>query len=78
MSKLREIPLRSIIKGITWRIIATLATVLLVFLFTDKIVMAFEIGGCEIVAKLLLYYLHERVWNRINWGKYIAYPNQGP
>lgn len=41
----------------------------LVFLFTGRLKIAAAIGGTEVVLKLLLYFAHERVWNRIKWGK---------
>ena len=66
---MKEKRYRSIVKTITWRIIATLTTTLLVFIFTGNLVMALELGAIEVIAKLLFYYLHERVWNRIMWGK---------
>ena len=63
-----ESPKRSIIKSLSWRITATLTTVLLVFLLSGNITLAFSIGGLEIIIKLVIYYLHERVWTKINWG----------
>lgn len=60
---------RSVVKGITWRVFATLDTVLIAWLITNQIKFALSIGGIEVVTKLGLYYLHERVWNKINLGK---------
>ncbi len=60
---------RSIAKGASWRVIATLTTIILVLLFTGHLVIAFGIGTAEVISKLFLYYLHERIWNRIGWGK---------
>jgi len=56
---MKETHLRSFFKGITWRIIAT-----------GDFVITLSVGFFEVIAKLLFYYLHERVWNRIRWGKY--------
>ena len=61
--------IRSVIKGISWRTVATLTTMLLVFIFTGKFYLAFGVGAFEILAKLCLYYAHERTWNGIKWGK---------
>ena len=61
--------LRSVVKGIVWRILASLATVILVYIFTRELVIAFEVGAVEVIAKLLLYYGHERLWNIIKWGR---------
>lgn len=60
---------RSIIKGVTWRFIATLDTVLIAWLITGQIKFALSIGGIEVLTKLGLYYLHERVWDKIKLGK---------
>ncbi len=60
---------RSIVKGIVWRALASLTTVLIVFLFTNDKLVAIEVGGIEVIAKLLLYYGHERIWNLIKWGR---------
>ena len=46
----------------------------LVFIFTDKLALSLEIGALEVIAKLLLYYIHERVWNLVNWDRFrVAY-----
>ena len=60
---------RSLTKTITWRIIASLDTILLAFLITGSLGIAVAIGGTEVLTKLLLYYFHERIWNRISWGR---------
>lgn len=67
---MKERRLRSFFKGITWRIIATLSTMTLVFIFTGDFVLTLGVGFFEVIAKLLFYYLHERVWDRIRWGRY--------
>jgi len=67
---MKETHLRSFFKGITWRIIATVTTMTLVFIFTGDFVLTLGVGFFEVIAKLIFYYLHERVWNRIRWGKY--------
>ena len=53
---------RSILKGISWRIVATATTMVIAFLITGKVHLAMEIGGIEVFAKILLYYFHERLW----------------
>ncbi|MBN1766606.1 MAG: DUF2061 domain-containing protein [Sedimentisphaerales bacterium] len=65
----KETHLRSIIKGVVWRMLASLTTIILVYLFTRKLQLALELGGIEVIAKILLYYGHERIWNVISWGK---------
>ncbi len=53
---------RSIIKGVTWRIIGTLDTTLLSWLITGDVSKALKIGGLEVFTKTLLYFFHERAW----------------
>jgi len=60
---------RSILKTITWRICATLATIALVWFFVRDMAVAFSVGAVEIIAKTTVYYFHERSWNKIKWGK---------
>ena len=60
---------RSIAKTATWRITATLDTMLLAWFFTGSPAAALTIGSLEILTKLVLYYLHERFWNKINFRK---------
>ncbi len=59
---------RSFIKGATWRIVGTLDTILLSFLFTGDISKALKIGGIELFTKIFLYYLHERIWGKLKYG----------
>ncbi len=60
---------RSVVKGFTWRLFATLDTVLIAWLITNQLKFALSIGGIEVVTKVGLYYLHERAWNKIKLGK---------
>lgn len=69
---IKETRWRSITKGITWRFLATLTTIMLVYLFTKELKIACEVGLLEVFAKLLLYYFHERAWNSVDWGKVSA------
>ena len=61
---------RSITKAISWRIIATLTTVVIVFIFTGEILLSLGIGFFEIISKMIFYYFHERTWDGIRWGRY--------
>jgi len=60
---------RSLVKTITWRVIGTLDTVIITWLITRTLAIAFSVGAIELVSKMVLYFLHERVWNSIKWGK---------
>ena len=59
---------RSVVKSLSWRTVATLTTMLIVLLFTGEIELAVAIGGVEVVAKLVIFYLHERLWQKAGWG----------
>jgi uncharacterized membrane protein len=64
----KESHLRSVLKGITWRLIATATTILVAFLITGKTDIALKIGAMEFVVKLLVYYAHERAWQNVPRG----------
>jgi uncharacterized membrane protein len=66
---MRDNRIRSIVKTISWRATATITTIVMVFLFTGSIALSVGIGATEVVVKLIIYYLHERLWNMTNWGK---------
>ena len=59
---------RSIIKAITYRATATLATFTLAFVFTGSIEIAGQIGVLDFFIKFSIYYLNERLWTKITWG----------
>jgi uncharacterized membrane protein len=53
---------RHLLKTISWRIVGTLDTILLSWLITGNIKIGLAIGGVEVVTKMGLYFIHERVW----------------
>lgn len=59
---------RHIAKTITWRCIGTMDTMLLAWLISGDPLMGLKIGFAEVVTKMILYYLHERVWYKLNFG----------
>jgi len=61
---------RSIVKTITWRITGSGATFLIAYIMTGDVAIAGVIGLVQMVSNTFLYYLHERVWNKISWGKF--------
>ena len=65
---LREKHWRSMAKTISWRITATLTTLLISYLVTGSLALAGLIGGIEFFSKIFLYYMHERIWNKIRLG----------
>jgi adenylylsulfate kinase len=60
---------RSIAKALSYRLLATLGTSLLVWWFTHKVALALFAGSADALGKLGLYYLHERIWDRVRAGK---------
>ena len=60
---------RSLAKTISWRFLASLTTFILVFIFTGELVIALEVGAVEVIAKLIIFFFHERAWDHISWGK---------
>jgi uncharacterized membrane protein len=60
---------RSIAKSISWRILAGFITACVALAMTGKPDFAIKIGIADTVTKLLIYYVHERVWDRIGYGR---------
>ena len=67
--KKSEKPIRSIAKALSWRIVGTLDTLLISYLLTGKIALAASIASIDFLTKMVLYFFHERLWNRVKWGK---------
>jgi adenylylsulfate kinase len=65
----KETNKRSIVKGISWRIVATTTTILIVYFFFGRLDLAIAAGVIETVLKITLYWAHERAWMKIKWGK---------
>jgi uncharacterized membrane protein len=61
---------RSLAKTISWRITGSLSTFVISFLITGNFVVAGSIAIIQVTANTILYYLHERLWNKISWGKF--------
>lgn len=69
LSKTREFRTRSIIKALTWRAIATSTTMALAYAATGDLKIAGAIGVADVIIKLFFYYVHERAWGHVEWGK---------
>jgi adenylylsulfate kinase len=65
----RETHARSVAKALSWRVTGTLATTALVFVFTRRLTLSVVVGGLEFISKVGMYWLHERVWDRLSFGK---------
>jgi len=60
---------RTLAKTMTWRVTASLTTFLIAWTLTGDLLIGVSIGSIEAIAKIFLYYYHERIWNNINWAK---------
>ena len=60
---------RSIMKAISYRLLAAIVTTTIVFVFTRKIVLSLGVGVVEAIAKIFCYYVHERLWSFIKFGQ---------
>ena len=65
----KESHLRSILKGVSWRVVGTLDTMVLSFIVTGRVDKAIKIGITEVFTKIALYWFHERVWQYFLEGK---------
>lgn len=59
---------RHIAKTISWRVIGTIDTVILSWIISGDPLIGLSIGGAEVITKMTLYFLHERIWFKIPWG----------
>ena len=65
---IRDSRLRSVLKGLSWRILATLITALIAYFWSKDVRLAIMIALVEFPAKFLIYYLHERAWAQMPLG----------
>lgn len=59
---------RHLAKTVTWRVIGTLDTMTLAWLISGDAMIGLQIGAAEVITKMLLYYFHERLWYRSDYG----------
>ena len=62
---MKESKLRSLLKTLTWRITATLTKIGIAYFIIGDVSVALAIGGIEFFAKMLIYYMHERLWSKV-------------
>lgn len=60
---------RSIVKSISYRITGTITTFLISFFVTGEIKFALSIMSVDFISKIIIFYFHERLWNKIKFGK---------
>jgi uncharacterized membrane protein len=59
---------RHLAKTVTWRMVGTLDTILLAWIISGDPMTGLKVGGIEVVTKMVLYYMHERVWHKYKFG----------
>ncbi len=72
LSDTKEFRSRSIIKALPWRAIAPSTTMAHAYIAPGDLKIAGAIGAADVVIKLAFYYLHERAWGHVAWGKIVA------
>ncbi len=60
---------RSLVKAVSWRLTGSVDTMIISFIITGKVKLALAIGGVEVFTKIGLYYVHERVWEKLPFGR---------
>ena len=60
---------RSIAKAVSYRVLGSLSTALIVYVFSGNAKVSIGVGALDVVLKMALYYLHERAWNHISFGR---------
>jgi|TARA_B100000795_G_scaffold66656_1_gene45652 uncharacterized membrane protein len=68
MSKVNINRKRHLAKTLTWRVTATITTIIITWLITGDKTAGLAVGSIEFFAKMPIYYFHERVWYKNNWG----------
>ena len=65
----RDTHTRSVFKAVSWRILGTIATSIIVYIFTQRWAVSLFVGAMEFVSKIGLFWLHERIWDRVSFGR---------
>lgn len=66
-------PIRSFAKAVSWRVIATLISMLIVLMVTGSLKLMGVVGAMDLIFKFIAYYAHERIWAKITWGRSYTY-----
>jgi uncharacterized membrane protein len=69
---MRETRKRSLVKSISWRLICIIVSVGTAFILTSRLDIAAAIGTIYNAVTMVLYYFHERAWNRTHWAKHAS------
>ncbi|MDY6932310.1 MAG: DUF2061 domain-containing protein [Halobacteriota archaeon] len=60
---------RSLVKTISWRVIAVTITTTVTYVLTRNVFLSASVGSLDSIAKLFFYYVHERTWENVKWGR---------
>jgi uncharacterized membrane protein len=60
---------RSFLKAVSWRLTGSVDTMIISFLITGRLKWALTISGVELFTKIGLYYAHERIWEKLPFGR---------
>ena len=60
---------RSLLKTITWRVTGSTSAVLIAYTVTGSVAVSSTIGIAHLIINTLLYWVHERVWTKVGWGR---------
>ena len=69
MSQVLETHFRSMVKAISWRAGGTVVTCFVAWALTGNFDLAARIGILDTLIKIGAFYVHERLWNRLAFGK---------
>ncbi len=75
---LRESRKRHLAKTVSWRMVGTIDTMILAWIITGNPLTGLKIGLSEVLTKMTLYYLHERVWYKVRYGLPKQKPEEDP
>ena len=64
-----ETAFRSLVKAYSYRCCGTVTTITISYIITGQFIISLGIGAVEMVVKPFIYWLHERVWSRVKWGR---------
>ncbi len=65
---IKESQKRHLLKTITWRVVGTIETIALSWVISGDIPTGLKIGAAEVITKMILYYFHERIWYKTDYG----------
>jgi len=66
---MKDSSIRTLAKTVSWRAVATVASFAVSYILSNNIVLSSSIAGSQIIIQSFLYIIHERIWNKIQWGR---------